>query len=448
MNAWLILLILLGNLALHPAVVGNWYAYRPAPGVLPPDGLVLAMIALLVAQSVLWACLWLRRKSPMPGLLAALALSIVALAGHAPWLETDWYRYLWDGIQVSRGISPYLNPPAILPWDEFAAIRAGINFPELATIYPMAAQWIFGLAALLSRADPFWFLVCLGAGGYIAVAAAGTRLAWRRGVEMQAVWLVLYHPLLLREWLQAAHYDSWMMALVLAGLASRQAWLRGVWLGISAQVKVISGVLLLPEGAQVGTWRQRLQVALGVGVAVGGLILSGAFLEGAGSLIQFAHSWRSFAGHWEMNAGPARWMRELWMALSGDYDLAREGSRLLMGGVFVAIAGWLAWIRRSALRAGQEVALTQEEITCALLFFATWLSPVFNTWYVTWSLILLPFLRPRWSVALAWAVVPVAFGDFFYLLGRTPFLPIERWWDIEHLWIIGALAWGFRPNKN
>jgi hypothetical protein len=267
-------------------------------------------------------------------------------------------------------------------------------------------------------------------------------------VEVQAVWLVLYHPLLLREWIQAAHYDSWMMALVLAGLASRQAWLRGVWLGISAQVKVISALLLLPEWVQVASRKQLLRGAAGVGIAVVGLALSGWILEGAGGLNQFVHSWRSFAGVWEMNAGPARWMRELWMAASEDYDLAREGSRVLMGGVFLGVAGWLAWLRRSALRAGREMALTQEEITCAFLFFATWLSPVFNTWYVTWSLILLPFLRPRWSLALGWAVVPVAFGDFFYLLGRTPVLPIERWWDIEHLWIISALAWGLRSRKN
>lgn len=443
MNFLLILLITLGHLVLHPEFLPRWYQYRPTPGLTAPDGLVLWMIGILVAQSVLWALLWSRQKQSTRGLILAIVISCVALVGSAPLLETDWYRYLWDGIQVSRGVSPYLNPPAILPWDEYARIRGGINFPELATIYPMGAQWIFAFVALLSDADPNIFLALLGLGGFLAVAFAISLLSRRRGVRGSAIALVLFHPLLLREWIQAAHYDSWMMALVLLALSTEGIWTRGLLLGFSVQIKIISLVVALPEVLSL-SGRQATRLCQGMLLAIGLLVFSGFMLEGFFIFGESARSWQSFTGVWEMNAGPVRWLRELWMASSGNYDLAREGSRLLMAGAFLAAAGWVSELRRRATRgdggSGLE-ALSQEEGAFVLLFFVTWLSPVFNTWYVTWGLILLPFLRSNWSIALAWGVVPVAFGDFFYILGRTPLFPIERWWDLEHLWISLAVLW-------
>ncbi len=77
-------------------------------------------------------------------------------------IDDDYFRYLWDGAMVMAGENPYATAPkafldgAALPAglveiaDRAPGVLAGINFPELTTIYPGTAQIGFALASLVA----------------------------------------------------------------------------------------------------------------------------------------------------------------------------------------------------------------------------------------------------------------------------------------------------------
>jgi hypothetical protein len=88
--------------------------------------------------------------------LVALAMRVI-LIGSTPIQEVDIYRYIWDGIVATQGISPFRYPPLAIadkdkPTNEpelqrlrsLVAQNAGIHetlhrvhFPELPTVYPV-----------------------------------------------------------------------------------------------------------------------------------------------------------------------------------------------------------------------------------------------------------------------------------------------------------------------
>ncbi len=93
----------------------------------------------------------------------------VALLPSTPIQEIDIYRYLWDGVVVSQGISPFRYSPqqirdasAEVPLEDDLArlvrqrdsdpvletILSRIHYPEVPTVYPPVSQVVFGAAAL------------------------------------------------------------------------------------------------------------------------------------------------------------------------------------------------------------------------------------------------------------------------------------------------------------
>jgi hypothetical protein len=106
-------------------------------------------------------------------LLATIVVSSLAfrvtLLPSTPIQEIDIYRYLWDGIVVSHGISPFRYSPQQVrdasteqPLEDDLArlvcyrdsnpvsrtILSHIHYPEVPTVYPPVSQVVFGAAAL------------------------------------------------------------------------------------------------------------------------------------------------------------------------------------------------------------------------------------------------------------------------------------------------------------
>ena len=124
--------------------------WRTGPAVQDP-GWALRFVR---GYAVAWACyvaaaLLVRRGVELPRLallvivVAALAARVVALV-FAPPLSTDVWRYLWDGRVACAGVNPYRYSPDAR---EVALLRDGnwrqINFREIPTIYPPAAEVLF-----------------------------------------------------------------------------------------------------------------------------------------------------------------------------------------------------------------------------------------------------------------------------------------------------------------
>jgi len=358
---------------------------------------------LLIAQCLLWIPFYLRREKfsplwPAISLLIAFGLARARL----PYYENDFYRYFWDGLHVAAGRSPYAYSPATSPLEGFEAIRSQVAYATLPTFYPPAAQLIFGMLVFLSGHSLDIFLLLLAGGGALA-----TGLALRQ--PLVTTLIILQHPILVREWYSACHYDSWVAAALLAG-----------GYGLAANLKLPTGISFL----FVRTWRGRIA-------------FSAAFL------LPWLFFWRDlahpvetmlvFGSHWEMNAGLARWVREGLFAFGVSGDSARAASRITALSVWL-IAAWSLWRSR----------LSDYEKLFWILFSMVALSPVANVWYFTWVLPFVVFLRNPRYVLLAFSVVPLSYAYFI----ESPFLSFYRWWDLEYLIMAILIFWCYRRRHD
>jgi hypothetical protein len=86
--------------------------------------------------------------------VAAIGLRAVALRHSLP-LSTDVWRYLWDGRVANAGTNPYRYPPNA---PELRSLRdrnwKPINFRDVPTIYPPAAQLLFAGVTRVDDRDP------------------------------------------------------------------------------------------------------------------------------------------------------------------------------------------------------------------------------------------------------------------------------------------------------
>ncbi|HFE63511.1 MAG TPA: DUF2029 domain-containing protein [Caldithrix sp.] len=150
------------------------------------------------------------------------AVSRLVLFPSHPFLEDDFYSYLWDGAVTAYFIDPYryslrgvrfgeIDDPddgrQLAAW----AAQAGrvfrrINFPEIRTIYLPVAQFMFAIAYV---AKPWsllsWRILLLLIDGLTLFLI----LRLLKELGRSSLWSVVYwwNPIVLKEFFDAGHKD-------------------------------------------------------------------------------------------------------------------------------------------------------------------------------------------------------------------------------------------------
>src|SRR5579875_2089669 len=133
-------------------------------------------------------------------IVVAFAVPMYAIPYLAePFLSSDIYRYVWDGIVQHAHISPYRYVPgdAALGWlqDKYPDIFENINRRNYArTIYPPIAQMLYWLATYLAPSVEAMKLLMLAFLGVASAALSG--VLQRLGRPRAEVLLFLWCPLL------------------------------------------------------------------------------------------------------------------------------------------------------------------------------------------------------------------------------------------------------------
>ncbi|MBV9813209.1 MAG: DUF2029 domain-containing protein [Acetobacteraceae bacterium] len=176
----------------------------------------------------------------------AVALRIVPMAT-TPFLSTDAYRYVWDGMVQRAGINPYRFVPAdpSLASMRDAAVFPMINRPEYApTIYPPGAQLVFAAVARLSPS-----LLAMKAAMLLAEAVAGVAMVLllrRAGMAEGRLAIYAWNPLFAWEYAGNGHVDALALALIgialLAAATRRPGW-SGIALAGAVLTKFVPAVL-------------------------------------------------------------------------------------------------------------------------------------------------------------------------------------------------------------
>jgi hypothetical protein len=349
-----------------------------------------------------------------------------------PMLETDFYRYLWDGGVVAAGENPYRPIPARISGGsgrlsdlgrDSGIVLQRVNHPELRTIYPPVAQGFFALSHFIAP----WNLTAWR--GVLLVADVATfvllLLVLARADLPRAYSLIYWlNPIVLKEIHNAAHMDILLAPFVLGALLLAH---RGRLYTALTCVAFATGIklwpiLLLPLILRAGTtsWIRATGPVLLYATIVG-LMLVPVFLAGLDSTSGFT----AYAGRWEMNNGPSliliamgRWFE--------TFGLLPFSARAFSSGLSILIigAGVLVAIRRPVT--GIEDLAVRFLLVVALLFL---LSPTQFPWYAVWFLPLLA-IRPNPALLLYALTLPL-----YYLRFRYVEAGLMGWFDNVIVWL-------------
>jgi hypothetical protein len=349
------------------------------------DLLFVAAVVIVLTQPVNRATLWI-----VLGFAVAMRGMVLLTS---PYLSTDIYRYVWDGIVQHAHISPY----RYVPGDHaLAALQA--KYPEIFeninrrdyahTIYPPVAQMIYWMATLFSPTVQAMKLAmfvfeCVTAGALIA-------LLKRMGRRTTDVLLYAWCPLLVWEIGGAGHVDAAILAFVALALLFRyreQPVMTGLFLGLAVMTKFYP-LVLLPALWRRGDWKMPATlvavcaagyaVYASVGKLVFGFLGGYAYEEGLDSGARY------FLLDYAQHLGKLHW-------------LTKTNYQVCCAVVFIVLSVW-AWRYASNERLGVSARVQRPAFVRASMMFALALMLLFSphyAWYIAW-LVPLMALYPNW----------------------------------------------------
>ncbi len=354
----------------------------------------------LLSWGFFLAALWSARtaaKRLFPFAILIAILLRVVLWNSNPIQEHDFYRYTWDGQVLLHGINPFRDAPADIGFEELAPTTAELDdailvkertaYPEVKTIYPHLAQFVFVQNAFLWGWDTLGFRKTLLVYDVLLMLLAFLvvrTLKLPRLVVIAVAWC----PLLLKEVTNAMHIDivsAVLLCLFVLAVYRNKYVLAILSLFFAAWVKV-TPLLLFPLLAAY-LWRRGERKALFIGTMVaGGLGLLSICSMYWGASDPFA-GLKAFSAEWQNNSAVH------WIMLRGLHGLglehAQTWTRHLLQLAFLGFLAWQTW----KVRSRKDLVLGAGN-TLFVLFL---LSPVGNPWYLIW---LLPFIlitpRPHW----------------------------------------------------
>lgn len=369
-------------------------------------------VALLTMWGLLVLVMRPRGGRPVNVFLAALLIRGVMLWS-PPTLSDDLYRYLWEGRAALMGGNPYLSAPAAASWP-VDAIRALVNHPEVSSIYPPTAIWLFALLGSIWY-DPMVIKAAMGlcdalVAGVLAVVLVGRR----RGLG--GAWLYALHPLAVVESAGSGHLEPAALLCLMLGI---RAWDRGrsgmVWVGLGGLLK------LLPLAVLPVLWRRAPRHLLTLLVLA--VVTAAPFLDAG---LALGHGLGTYAQHWSFNAS------------------------LFL--VFEAVLG--GWARPVAVGVGAVISLYAVTHRSDPAVVALWigsafvlLSPTVHPWYIAWA----------WLPALvcgvrAWSLLATLAPVAYTVL--STFDPVtghwhEFWWPVwlQYLPFLGVLIWEYGVHQ-
>jgi rSAM/selenodomain-associated transferase 1 len=343
--------------------------------------LFVAAVIVVMTQPVNRATIWI---------VLGFAVAMRAMTLFAePFLSSDIYRYVWDGIVQHAHVNPYRYVPGDAALSFLRAphqeIFDNINRRDYArTIYPPVAQMVYWAVTLFSptvtamKAAMFGF-ECVTVGALVVM------LKWMRRSSAEVL-LYAWCPLLVWEIAGSGHVDAVVLCFVTLVLLARwrdQPVLTGLLLGCAVMTKFYP-LVLLPALWKRGDWKMPATL---LGVCVGGY----AMYSSVGRLVfGFLGGYSEEEG---INSGARFFLLELAQKVRGLQHLPVAAylvfCAVVMGGIcwwcwkFATVESLQAHVSESRHGAPRFVRGSMMLAVAMMLLF----SPHYP-WYLVW---LIPF---------------------------------------------------------
>lgn len=331
-------------------------------------------------------------------LTVAIACRLTVLYAN-PFLSSDIYRYVWDGIVQHAHINPYRYFPGDsalsflrVPYQD---IFDKINRRDYArTIYPPATQLLFYAITFISPTVICMktFMVLFEGLTLWSIVKLLTHLGLRREQSLLYAWC----PMLVWEIAGSGHIDSATMAFIALALLFRyrqRPVMTGLFLGLAVMTKFYP-LVLFPALYRRGDWKMPVTVAA--------IIVAGYAAYSSVGLLVFGYL-GGYAQEEGMTTGSRYFLLELAQQIPAFHSLPIGGYMVVAAVVFAAlsISAWKTCCRSDS-QPGAFLSVAFVFAGALMVFF----SPHY-AWYIAW---LVPFLALQPNLPIM-----VYLMGFFYL---------------------------------
>ena len=331
--------ILLG-LSRHLAVEFDHFVWGYSETSLFAMAAALGAAWIVYAQPVNRATFWI---------IAVFAvLCRLALLTPEPYLSSDIYRYVWDGMVQHHGVNPYRYFPGN---EHLKALREDDIFPNInrrdyaPTIYPPVAQMFFFCVTWVSATLTMMKLAMMAMEAVTVFALVKLLTAFGR--RREEVILYAWSPLCIWEFGSSGHLDAAVIAAVVLALLFRwRNWpvLTGLAIGAAIMLKFYP-LVLLP--ALWRRWDWKMPATVAAVVAGGYAVYAGVGMKVFG----FAGGYVAEEG---MDSGSRYFLFDLAHRAPGLHGLPIAAYFVFCVVCFLPLLWW-CW-RNSALPNGTSVA--------------------------------------------------------------------------------------------
>ena len=374
----------------------------------------------------------------------------LAVAGRLiffPWLprlSDDIYRFIWDGLLLSEGISPLSSTPESLmsagavSGTAFEALFPLLNSKEYFTVYPPIIQW-FNYGTFLLSGDNWLAFAGIQRTFFILADLLAARMLWLLSPDgAQKKWLVslwLLNPLLITECTGNLHAEGLLVSMLLTAvyfLQLKRVISSALAMGGAILVK-LHPLLTIP----LLVFRLGLRKSLPFLLTLTTLLTAAFALTFQGEISGMSTSLSLYFNRFEFNAGIYYLLRSFISVFTGYNPIQWLGPGLAIVTVVVILV--VSWLNR-----GETVHRLSG--TMALLY-GTYLllSTTVHPWYVLvpMGLAILSVHRPLF---ILWSFLAV-FSYSHYNQGT--FAPDWLWISLEYgILTIAAIALWWNRKSN
>ncbi|NJN42751.1 MAG: hypothetical protein HC811_11495 [Flammeovirgaceae bacterium] len=284
-------------------------------------------------------------------IIAAFAFRFCFLFSE-PQLSDDYFRYIWDGRMWANGLNAFSKIPSEvvtmgipgLDQDLFSSL----NSKDYITVYPILAQSVFWLAAIISPDSLLGSVVIIR--GLVLLAEVGSlfliqSLLQSFNIKKSNIFIYALNPLVVLELVGNLHFEVFVIFFLLLSIYfinRMKLTTAAVSFGVAVAAKLLP-LILLPSLLQPLGWKGAIRFYVTVSITVATLLvgmLYGELVEGITSSIQL------YFQKFEFNASVYYLVREYGFYTKGFNIIQTTGWKLgLAGGLLILVVSF--WKKRN-----------------------------------------------------------------------------------------------------
>jgi alpha-1,6-mannosyltransferase len=379
----------------------------------------------------------LSEKTSFQSLVISTSILIGITFLFSPSLSTDYFRFLWDGELIWRGINPFdLKPNELISTLGNSAYlnQLYVGMGELSqhnySCYPPVNQLYFSISTGFSDSITTNLLV-MRLSILLSVVVGSSylvKLLNQFNLPTQRIWLLLLNPLFIIETFGNIHFEAVMISFFIIGFyfLFNNKWILGaLFFALAIQIKLIP-LIFLPFFLRYLGWKKSILFYILIGSIV---VLVSLFQLDTKNYMHFFQSLQLYFKVFEFNSSFFYFLLEYGQWTYG-WNLSNKYGPLLSRYAFLAIIS-LAWYGF----VDHEKKLFYR-LTIAIFIYLL-LSTTLHPWYLLTILCLSLFTPFKFTVMwtatvfLSYLFYNPLFKEYKMLITVLEYLPVITLFIIE-----------------